>query len=91
MSDLLKDKIIIVAMEGEGMNQQIRDILKEKGYQNLLTATDGAQVYTLLRQYSQQLEQIGLVLIEESLPHCQVGDLCKTFAYSDAGYLVPLL
>ncbi len=91
MSDELKDKIIIVAMEGEQMSLQIQNILNEKGYRRIQVIRDGAQLYALLRQNSQQLDQIGLIIIEQSFPNCRVKELCQTFTGSEDGYLVPFL
>jgi diguanylate cyclase (GGDEF)-like protein len=91
MNDELKNKIIVVAMEGEQMNQQIQLFLGERDYKHIQVIRDGTQLYALLRQNSQQLDQIGLVIIDQNLPGCQVKELCQTFSCSENGFLVPFL
>ncbi len=87
----LKDRIIIVAEQREESAQKIRKILQEAGYQNLRIAEDGSKVYEILRPYYSRPEQIGLVVINENLPQCQVPEMCRTLSCSPDGSIIPFI
>ncbi len=89
--DLQKEKIIILAEQDKKEAQRLSLILSQNGYQNIRIAEDGSKVYEILRQYYYQVEQVGLVIVNENLPLCQVWEMCESFACSTEGMNVPFI
>ncbi len=90
-SSALKEKTVVLALSNEHTAQKLKNILIDEGYRNFQTAYDGRQVYDILRRYSQHIDHIGVVLIDEALPRCQVLEMCESFACSDNNYHIPFL
>ena len=87
----LKDRIIIVAEHKAESGQKIITILQDAGYHNIRTAEDGSKIYEILRPFYNRPEHIGLVIINENLPQCQVKEMCQSLSCSTDGSIVPFI
>jgi diguanylate cyclase (GGDEF)-like protein len=79
MSKNLKEKIIIIAENDEHLANEISLQLKNHGFVDIRIANDGSKIYELLRPFYNDIEQVGLVVVNEELPQCQVMEMCLTF------------
>ncbi|MDF1583773.1 MAG: EAL domain-containing protein [Methyloprofundus sp.] len=75
----LKEKIIIIAENDEYLANEISSQLNKHGFVDVRIADDGSKVYEILRPFYNDIEQVGLVVINEELPQCQVMEMCLTF------------
>ncbi|MBE0472083.1 MAG: EAL domain-containing protein [Methyloprofundus sp.] len=75
----LKEKIIIIAENEEHLANEISSQLNKHGFVDVRIADDGSKVYEILRPFYNDIEQVGLVVINEELPQCQVMEMCLTF------------
>ena len=87
----LKDKIIIVAHQDEASSRLLTETLKANGFFNVFTANDGEAIYRLLKPFQEQPEQLGLIVMNESLPNCQLFSMCESFACSSNGSVIPFI
>jgi PleD family two-component response regulator len=79
ISKNLKEKIIIIAENDEHLADEISSQLNKQGFSNIRIADDGSKVYEILRPFYNDIEQVGLVVVNEELPQCQVMEMCLAF------------
>jgi len=79
MSKNLKEKIIIIAENDEHLANEISLQLKNHGFVDVRIANDGSKIYEILRPFYNDIEQVGLVVVNEELPQCQIMEMCLTF------------
>jgi len=89
ISKNLKEKVIIIAEADESLAKEISLKLTENGFVNIRIANDGSKVYEIIRPFYNDIEQIGLVIVNEELPQCQVMEMCQTF--NDDRSVVPFI
>ncbi len=87
----LKEKIIIIAENDVQLATEIGAFLRENGFVNIKVAQDGSKIYEILRPYYNEPEQIGLVIVNEQLPQCQLNEMCMTLSRSDDGTVIPFV
>ncbi|MCF6203060.1 MAG: EAL domain-containing protein [Methylococcaceae bacterium] len=91
ISENLKSKVIIVADTDPKLVVDIVSSLKKEGYFNIKIAKDGKKVYDHLRPYYEEPEEVGLIIIGENLPLCNVNEMCITMSNFEGGILVPFI
>ncbi len=91
MRDSIKEKIIIVAKHDEVSAQNIIAALDANGFSDVRPANNGEQVYEILRAYHDQPDKVGLIVLDESLPHCRVWEMCQSLSCSTDGYEIPFV
>lgn len=91
ISDSLKNKVIIVADTDPKLVVEIISTLKSEGFTNLKIAKDGKKVYDHLKPYYDEPEQVGLIVMGENLPSCDVNEMCMTLSNNEGGVLVPFI
>ena len=74
----LKEKIIIIAENDVQLATKISAYLGGNGFVNIKVAQDGSKIYEILRPYYNEPEQIGLIIVNEQLPQCQLNEMCTT-------------
>jgi len=79
MSKNLKEKIIIIAENDEHLAIEISLQLNKHGFVDVRIADDGSKIYEILRPFYNDIEQVGLVVVNEELPQCQIMEMCLTF------------
>jgi len=79
MSKNLKEKIIIIAENDEHLANEISLQLNKHGFVDVRIADDGSKIYEILRPFYNDIEQVGLVVVNEELPQCQIMEMCLTF------------
>ena len=89
--DSLKDKIIIVAEHNEASCRLIDTTLRIQGFSDIRNASTGEKIYAILRSLNDQPEKIGLIVINENLPHCQLEDIQQSLSGTQAAVAIPLL
>jgi diguanylate cyclase (GGDEF)-like protein/PAS domain S-box-containing protein len=89
--DSLKDKIIIVAEHNQASSQLIDSTLKNHGFSNIRHAITGDSIYEILRSFYDQPEKIGLIVINEHLPHCQLEEMQHSLGCVTAAEVIPLI
>ncbi|TAK60073.1 EAL domain-containing protein [Methylobacter sp.] len=86
-----KQEIIIIAETNASSIARITEELQSKGFCNFKFGVNGAEIYKIIREYYENPEAIGLIIISNDLPDCQIKDLYKSFSQWDGGVFIPLL
>jgi|GEM_PF-770486 len=89
--DSLKDKIIIVAEHNEASCRLIDFTLKNHGFSNIRHANTGESIYEILRSFYNQPEKIGLIVINEHLPHCQSVKMQQSLCLATEAVAIPFI
>ncbi len=90
ISKQLKEKVIIIAESDQQLLVEIKLNLNKQGFLNIKTALDGIQIYEILRSYYDAAEKIGLLIVNEHLPQCDVLEMCKVLSSNDTS-LIPFI
>lgn len=86
-----KQEIIIIAETDESSIARVTEELQNKGLYNFKFAVNGAEIYKIIREYYENPEAIGLIIVSKDLPGCQVQDLYKSFSHGEGGVFIPLI
>lgn len=87
----LKEKIIIVADHEDASIKNIVAALEVNGFYNVRVVNDGEKIYEVLRPYHDQADKLGLIVLNEALPHCRVQEMCESLSCGDEGSEIPFL
>lgn len=87
----LKDKLLIIADHEEEHAQKTTKLLADNGYSNVHLAGDGSKVYEVLRSFYSRPEQVGLIIINEDLPQCQLKEMCQSLSCAGDETIVPFI
>ena len=87
----LKEKIIIIAENDEHIVSEIRAKLREYGITNIRIALDGNKLYEILRSNYNKSEQVGLLILNEDLPQCQLVEVCQALSGNENSSTIPLI
>lgn len=87
----LKEKIIIVAEHDSVSAQQIVSTLKDNGFSDIRHATNGDGIYEILRPFHDQPEKIGLIVLNEHLPQCQLTEMSRSLSCATDGSVIPFV
>jgi len=90
ISKKLKEKVIIIAESDQQLLAEIKLNLNKQGFLNIKTTLDGKQIYEILRSYYGIAEKIGLLIVNEQLPQCDVLAMCQQLSSHDAS-LIPFI
>ena len=82
---------VIIAETNKSSIARITQDLKNKSLYDFKFAGNGAEIYKITRTYYENPEAIGLIIISEDLPDCQIKDLYKTFSQGEGGVFIPLI
>ncbi|MDI1291173.1 MAG: EAL domain-containing protein [Methylobacter sp.] len=86
-----KQEVIIIAENDASSATKITDELQSNNFYNLKFAVNGAEIHNIIRKYYQNPEAIGLIIVSENLPGCQIKDLYKSFSDGNGGVFIPLI
>jgi DNA-binding response OmpR family regulator len=89
--DSLKDLIIIVAEHDSISAQHISSILEENGFLDVRHASSGQKIYDILRPFHDQPEKIGLIVVNQNLPNCNLIELSQSLCNSTDGLVIPFV
>ncbi len=87
----VKEKIIIIGEHDKRIAAEISLYLSEHGLVNIRIAEDGCKIYEILRPLYNEPEQLGLIIVNEELPQCQVNEMCLTLSKNEDGYDIPFI
>lgn len=91
LSESLKRKIIIIAETDERVTEKISKQLLELGFEHCRLAKNGQEIYRIVRDYYDNSDVLGLVIVSEDLPDCSISELRQVFSSSQQEVFVPLL
>jgi len=91
VSHNLKEKLIILAESNEDLANEISTYLIARGFSQIKVATDGSKIYEILRPFYNNFEQIGVVIINEKLPQCQVTEMCLRLSNPEDNTIIPFI
>lgn len=86
-----KQKAIVVADSDQKTLVSIVKNLKKQGYSNIKIAEEGKKFKKIIRPFYHEPENIGLIIINEELPGCNVAELSLTLSSNESGALVPFI
>lgn len=90
-SNAIKEKIIIVA-EHDNVDRKLIDCtLKDNGYLDIRHANTGDKVYAILKTFHHEPEKIGLIIINEKLPQCQLLDMHRNLSKESDAAAIPFV
>lgn len=89
--DPLKEKIIIVAEHDSVSAQQINLTLTENGFSDIRHASDGEQIYEILRPFHEHPEKIGLIVLNDSLPVCKLAEMSHSLSGGTDFSVIPIV
>ena len=89
--DSRKQDVIIIAETNESSVARITKELQNQGFYNFKFAVNGAEIYKTTREYYENPEAIGLIIISEDLPGCQIKELYQSFSHGEGGVFIPLI
>lgn len=89
--DLLKEKLIIVAEHDEISAQRIVAALDTLGFVDIRRANSGEKIYAILKPYYDQPDKVGLIVLNEHLPHCRVQEMCCNLSGATDGSEIPFI
>ena len=90
-SESFKDTIVIVADNDTTSAQQLVATLASNGFSNIRQAETGEKIYEILRPLHDQPEKIGLIVLKEYLPDCQLVEMCQNLSCAGDGSVIPFV
>jgi len=87
----LKQEVIIIAETNKSSIARITEELQDKGFYNFKFAVNGAEIYNIIREYYENPEAIGLIVVSNDLPDCQIKELYNSFSHGEGGVFIPLI
>lgn len=90
-SDALKEKIVIVADHDDVSARQVVTALAASGFPDIRTASSGEKIYDILRPFHDRPEAIGLIVLNEKLPNCQLVEMCQSLSCATDGSVIPFV
>ncbi len=87
----LKQEVIIIAETNKSLMAMITEELQNEGFYNFKYADNGAEIYKITREYYGNPEAIGLIIVSNDLPDCQIKDLYNSFSHEEGGIFIPLI
>ena len=89
--DSLKDKIIIVAEHNDASSRQITAALTDDGFSTIRHAASGDKIHAILSSFYHQPEKIGLIVINQHLPDCQLEAMRQALGRASPNEAIPLI
>jgi diguanylate cyclase (GGDEF)-like protein len=87
----LEDLIIIVAEHDSDSAQHISSLLKDNRFSDIRLASSGQQIYDILRPFHDQPEKIGLIVLNQDLPDCNLMELSQSLCCTTDGIAIPFV
>jgi diguanylate cyclase (GGDEF)-like protein len=86
-----KDKLIIIAEQDSKSAIKLTTLIKKLGFNNVKMAEDGNKIYEILRSFHKSPELLGLIILDNNLPHCDTQKMCQTLSNLDEKLLIPVI
>lgn len=87
----LEDLIIIVAEHNSVSAQHISSLLKDSHFSDIRLASSGQKIYDILRPFHDQPEKIGLIVLNQDLPDCNLMELSQSLCGAPDGIAIPFV
>lgn len=91
IDESLTNSLIIIAENNEQEANNIKNYLKDNKFSAVQTVQSVTEVYEALRPFYYAKEQLGLIIINESLANSQLSDMCSALSSLDEGLLMPFV
>jgi len=88
---MLTDSLIIIAESDEQVAIDIRNYLSNNGFSAVQSVQSVVGVYEVLRPFYHAKEQLGLIIVNESIANTQLSDMCSALSSLDDGLLIPFI
>jgi diguanylate cyclase (GGDEF)-like protein len=88
---LIEGKVILIADGDESSYREIKSYLLASGYKKTLWVKDGTELLGKLREFYSRLSDLGLIILSDELPNCQVQDVCLNINRLDEHSRIPLI
>lgn len=85
------DQAIIVAEPNDHHRHQIATILSQHDFKQIHCAADGESLRNLLKNLQKDFANIGLIILSDRLPDCQVVELCRALVDEHSEFKVPVI
>ena len=89
--DSLEDLIIIIAEHDSVSAQHISSLLKDSRFSDIRHASSGQKIYDILRPFHDQPEKIGLIVLNQDLPDCNLIELSQSLCGATDGIAIPFV
>ena len=89
--DSQKQEVIIIAVTDKVAVAKIIEELQKNDFYHFKFAVNGAEIYKITRTYYENPDSIGLIIVSEDLPDCQIKELCLSFSHDDGGVFIPVI
>lgn len=91
LRESLKQKIIIIAESDAYLAEKLADQLRELGIEHFKFAKNGQEIYKITRDYYDNSDSIGLIIVSDDLPECPTKELWQAFTNNEGGIFIPLI
>lgn len=85
------DKLIFVAEGNPRDREELEAVLRQRGFSRLAFVQTDAEIYDRVRQFQDQPERLGILIVSDTLATCDIEALCERLAGSENGVGVPIL
>lgn len=85
------EKIIIVADHQDESARRVVSLLHTKGFNDVRTVNGVDAIYEQLKPFHDQPDKIGLLIINEQLPHCGWLELCQRLTLGSDSSAIPCI
>ncbi len=84
-------KAIIVAEPNDHHRRQIETILSQHDFKQIYCTADGASLRNLLKSFQKDFANLGLIILSERLPDCQIVELCRALVDEHSEFKIPVI
>lgn len=85
------DQAIIVAEPNDHHRHQIETILSQHDFKQIHCTADGGDLRKLLKTLQKDFADIGLIILSDRLPDCQIVELCQALVNEHSEFKVPVI
>ena len=87
----LREKTIFIIDHDDDRCAVLQKILSESGFRNLICASGHKEVFELIRPFQGRIDELGVILIDHDLPHCDSLELCSLLSTLDGHDGIPVI
>jgi diguanylate cyclase (GGDEF)-like protein len=85
------DKLIFVAEANRQDREDLESALRRRGLKRLAFVQTDAEIYERVRQFQDQPERLGALIVSDAVSGCDIEALCQRLADFEEGVGIPVL